>query len=124
MGYQDTAHIQKKVHSKDTSFKIVNSKVFASAGLVKTFKVQTFTVILGQLLKYLYCIGSYVQRRDRTRTRENLRGQKSLGPPQNVPRNGSKSYRPAKKIMSSSFLNSGTLIVIVYGIHIIKTYPD
>ena len=34
--------------------------------------------------------------------------------PQNVPRNGSKSYCPAKKkIMSRSFLNSGTLIVIL-----------
>jgi hypothetical protein len=34
-------------------------------------------------------------------------------PPQNVPRNGSKSYCPkTKKIMSQSFLNSGTLVIL------------
>jgi hypothetical protein len=42
-----------------------------------------------------------------------FKGPKKSWPPQNVPRNGSKSYCPAKKIMSRIFLNSGTLIVNV-----------
>jgi hypothetical protein len=44
--------------------------------------------------------------------RDNLRGQKSLGPLKMSLEMAHKVIVPQKKIMSSSFLNSGTLIVI------------
>jgi hypothetical protein len=48
--------------------------------------------------------------------RDNLRGQKSLGPLKMSLEMAHKVIVPQKKIMSRSFLNSGTLIVILYGI--------
>jgi hypothetical protein len=39
-------------------------------------------------------------------------GAKTFLTPQNVPRNGSLSYCPTKKIRSQSFLNSGTLVFL------------
>jgi hypothetical protein len=44
--------------------------------------------------------------------RDNLRGQKSLGPLKMSLEMAHKVIVPQKKIMSRSFLNSGTLIVI------------
>ncbi len=44
--------------------------------------------------------------------RGTIYGSKKSRPPQNVLRNGSKSYCPKKKIMSQSFLNSGTLVIL------------
>jgi hypothetical protein len=44
--------------------------------------------------------------------RDNLRGQKSLGPLKISLETAQKVIVPQKKIMSRSFLNSGTLIVI------------
>jgi hypothetical protein len=46
--------------------------------------------------------------------RDNLRGQKSLGPLKMSLEMAQKVIVPQKKIMSRSFLNSGTLIVILY----------
>jgi hypothetical protein len=45
---------------------------------------------------------------------DNLRGQKSLGPLKMSLEMAHKVIVPQKKIMSRSFLNSGTLIVIFY----------
>ena len=45
--------------------------------------------------------------------RDNLRGQKSLGPLKKSLEMAHKVIVPQKKIMSRSFLNSGTLIVNV-----------
>jgi hypothetical protein len=45
--------------------------------------------------------------------RDNLRGQKSLGPLTMSLEMAQKVIVPQKKIMSRSFLNSGTLIVII-----------
>ncbi len=45
--------------------------------------------------------------------RDNLRGQKSLGPLKMSLEMAHKVIVPQKKIMSRSFLNSGTLIVII-----------
>ncbi len=46
--------------------------------------------------------------------RDNLRGQKSLGPLKMSLEMAQKVIVPQKKIMSQSFLNSGTLIVIYF----------
>jgi hypothetical protein len=50
--------------------------------------------------------------------RDNLRGQKSLGPLKMSLEMAHKVIVPRKKIMSRSFLNSGTLIVINQGFRI------
>ncbi len=52
------------------------------------------------------------------KTRDNLRGQKSLGPLKMSLETAQKVIVPHKKIMSSIFLNSGTLIVIMLQVQI------
>ncbi len=52
--------------------------------------------------------------------RDNLRGQKSLGPLKMSLEMAHKVIVPPKKIMSRSFLNSGTLIVIIDSAHRVR----